>query len=67
MLALFDQIEVAFPEGGAPIVAAMDEYTRMEIGRKTCCFVMRCMRNPELNAKIQARAAELRAEAEQKI
>ena len=49
--------------GGEATIAAMDEYSRAEIGRKTYRFVRRCMQNPELRAKIQARAAELRAEA----
>ena len=49
--------------GAEAAIAAMDEYSRAEIGRKTYNFVRRCMRNPELRAKIQARAAELRAEA----
>lgn len=50
-------------EGGEATIAAMDEYSRAEIGRKTYRFVRRCMQNPELREKIQARAAELRAEA----
>lgn len=54
---------VAAREGGEATIAAMDEYSRAEIGRKTYRFVRRCMQNPELREKIQARAAELRAEA----
>lgn len=50
------------PGGGELTIAAMDEYSRLEIGRKTYNFVRRCMQNPELRAKIQARAAELRAQ-----
>ena len=49
--------------GGEATIAAMDEYSRAEIGRKTYRFVRRCMQDPELREKIQARAAELRAEA----
>ncbi len=49
--------------GGEATIAAMDEYSRAEIGRKTYRFVRRCMRDPVLRAKIKARAAELRAEA----
>lgn len=49
--------------GGEAAIAAMDEYSRAEIGRKTYRFVRRCMRDPELRARIKARAAELRAEA----
>lgn len=52
------------PGGGELTIAAMDEYSRAEIGRKTYRFVRRCMRDPELRAKIKARAAELQAEAE---
>lgn len=50
------------PGGGELTIAAMDEYSRLEIGRKTYNFVRRCMQNPELRAKIQARAAELRVQ-----
>lgn len=50
--------------GGELTIAAMDEYSRLEIGRKTLMFVKRCMRDPELRAKIKARAAEIRAERE---
>lgn len=50
--------------GAEAAIAAMDEYSRAEIGRKTYNFVRRCMRNPELREKIKARAAELRAQAE---
>ena len=47
--------------GGELTIAAMDEYGRMEIGRKTYRFVRRVMQNPELKKIIQARAAEIRA------
>ena len=50
--------------GGELTLAAMDEYSRMELGRKTLMFVRRCMRDPELRAKIKARAAQIRAERE---
>jgi len=46
--------------GGEATIAAMDEYSRIEIGRKTYRFVRRCMQDPELKARIQARAAEIR-------
>ena len=46
--------------GGEANIAAMDEYSRIEIGRKTYRFVRRCMQDPELKARIQARAAEIR-------
>ena len=48
--------------GGEAAIAAMDEYSRAEIGRKTYRFVRRCMQDPELRARIKARAAELQAE-----
>ena len=48
--------------GGEAAIAAMDEYSRAEIGRKTYRFVRRCMQDPELRARIKSRAAELRAE-----
>lgn len=53
-----------WPEGGEATIRAMDQYERAEIGRKTLRFVQRCMRNPELRARIQARAAEIRANGE---
>lgn len=54
--------KICHAAGGEATIAAMDEYSRAEIGRKTYRFVRRCMQNPELRAKIQARAAEIRAE-----
>ena len=50
-----------FDEGGEATIAAMSEDSRLEIGRKTLCFVRGLMRNPELRALIKARAAEIRA------
>ena len=50
--------------GGELTLAAMDEYSRMEIGRKTYNFVRQCMRDPVLRAKIKARAAEIAASGE---
>lgn len=47
--------------GGELTIAAMDEYSRIEIGRKTYRFVRECMRDPVLREKIKARAAEIRA------
>lgn len=49
--------------GGEATIAAMDEYSRAEIGRKTYRFVRRLMRDPALRALIKARAAELQAMA----
>ena len=40
----------------------MDEWQRLEIGRKTYNFVRTVMRNPEYRAMIQKRAAEIRAQ-----
>ena len=55
-------VQVITPnEGGEATIAAMNEYSRAEIGRKTLRFVQNLMRDPELRAKIQARAAEIRA------
>lgn len=52
-------------DGGAELtIAAMDQYSRAEIGRKTYRFVRECMRDPVLRAKIKARAAEIRAAQE---
>lgn len=48
--------------GGELTIAAMDKYSRWFIGRRTYLFARRCMRNPELRAKIKARAAEIDAE-----
>ena len=48
-------------EGGEATIAAMDEYSRAEIGRKTYRFVRRLMQIPGYKEKIKARAAELRA------
>ena len=53
---------IAGNAGGEATIAAMDEYSRAEIGRKTYRFVRRCMQDPVLRAQIKARAAELRAE-----
>ena len=56
-------ISVAVQEpGGELTIAAMNEWDRMAIGRKTYRFVRRVMQNPELKALIQKRAAEIRAE-----
>ena len=52
--------------GGELTIAAMDEYSRAEVGRKTYNFVRRCLRDPVLREKIEARAAEIRAAREGK-
>lgn len=50
--------------GAEATIAAMDESSRREIGRKTYRFVRRCMRDPALREKIKARAARLQAAGE---
>ena len=58
----YDGVRAQLSVGGELALEAMDEYSRMEIGRKTYNFVRRVMRNPELRALIQERAAEIRAQ-----
>lgn len=48
--------------GGEATIAAMDEYSRANIGQKTYRFVRRVMQDPVLRAQIKARAEELRRE-----
>lgn len=50
--------------GGEATIAAMDEYSRMEIGRKTYNFVRRVMRNPEYRRMVQERIAQKKAAGE---
>ena len=52
--------------GGEMTIAAMDEFSRWNIGRKTYRFVRVCMRDPVLRERIKARAAEIREEEERK-
>ena len=47
--------------GGELTIAAMDEYSRLKIGRKTYEFAKRVMRDPILREKVKQRAAEIRA------
>ena len=48
-------------QGGAELtIAAMDEFERAEIGRKTYRFACEVMRDPELRARVKARAQEIR-------
>ena len=61
-MAAYVHIQGTMPGGAELAIAAMDEYSRAEIGRKTYRFVRRCMQDPELRAKIKARAAQLRQE-----
>lgn len=48
-------------EGAEVTLAAMDEYSRANIGKKTYDFVRRAMRNPEYRKLIEKKEAELRA------
>ena len=44
--------------GGAEVtIAAMDEYSRAEIGRKTLCFVRRMRQDPAVWEMVKARTA----------
>lgn len=53
--------DVSAHVGGEATIAAMDEYSRAEIGRKTYRFVRRCMQDPVLREQIKKRAAEIRS------
>ena len=57
-----NEVEIITSEEGAEVtIAQMEEWSRLEIGRKTYNFARRLMRNPELRVMIKARAAEIRA------
>lgn len=56
------RIPIKLPQGGGELtIAAMDKYSRLNIGRKTYLFARSVMRDPVLRAKVKARAAEIRA------
>ena len=57
----YDSVRAQLSGGGELALEAMDEWQRLEIGRKTYNFVRTVMRNPEYRAMIQKRAAEIRA------
>ena len=57
----YDSVRAQLSGGGELTLEAMDKYQREEIGRKTYVFVRSVMRNPEMRAMIQKRAAEIRA------
>ena len=57
-------VEIHIMNPKAEPLSGYDAYERAEIGRKTYRFVRRCMQDPELRAKIKARAAEIRASGE---
>lgn len=61
MANAYDRARSQLSGGGELTIAAMDEYQYQEMGRKTYDFVRSVMRNPELRAIIQARAAQIRA------
>lgn len=61
------RVPFRLPQGGGELtIAAMDEYSRLEIGRKTYVFARSVMRDPVLRAKVKARAAEIREEQQRK-
>lgn len=61
-------LQVNTIQGGAELtIAAMDEYSRLEIGRKTYRFVRRVMQDPVLRKRVQERAAQIRAENEMDV
>ena len=62
MANAYDKARAQLSGGGERALAAMNEDQLCEIGRTTYNFVRRMMRNPELRAVIQARAAQIRAE-----
>ena len=61
MANAYDRVRSQISGGGELTIAAMDEYQYQEMGRKTYDFVRSVMRNPEMRAIIQARAAQIRA------
>ena len=61
MANAYDRARAELSGGGELTIAAMDEYQYQEMGRKTYDFVRSVMRNPEMRAIIQARAAQIRA------
>lgn len=63
MANAYDRVREQLSGGGELTLEAMDEYQRMEMGRKTyefCCRVLR--QNPELREEIKKRDALIRAE-----
>lgn len=56
-----DAIEDYAGEGGELTILAMDETSRLNIGRKTYNFVRSVMRDPELREVFEKKKAELRA------
>ena len=58
----YGSVRAQLSGGGELALEAMDEWQRLEVGRKTYNFVRTVMRNPEYRAMIQKRAAEIRAQ-----
>ena len=58
----YDGVRAQLSGGGELALEAMDEWQRLEVGRKTYNFVRTVMRNPEYRAMVQKRAAEIRAQ-----
>ena len=56
-----ETIEDYAGEGGELTIQAMDEVSRLNIGRKTYNFVRSVMRDPELREAFEKKKAELRA------
>ena len=61
MASAYEKVRMELSGGGELALEAMDEYQRLEIGRKTYNFVRSVMRNPEYRKMIQERAAQIRA------
>ena len=57
-----DTVEIITEGGGELTIAAMTDWQRREIGRKTYRFALRCRQNPEIWAKVKAKEAQLRSE-----
>lgn len=61
MANAFDRVRAELSGGGELALEAMSDSQRQEIGRSTYDFVRSVMRNPELRAMIQERAAQIQA------
>lgn len=62
MANAYQNVRLQLSGGGELALEAMDEYQRLEVGRKTYNFVRSVMRNPEYREMIRERAAKIRAE-----
>ncbi len=61
MANAYDRARAKLSGGGELTLEAMNDDQIHEVGRSTYNFVRRVMRNPEMRAIIQARAAQIRA------